>query len=608
MKKTYRIIAFILSFSMIFSLFSVAFAVESENDPYPTIVIPGVFQSEVKYLNEDGNEKLNADGSSYQAPFFLDSTNEIVKVALKEALVPLGSLLITQKDKENRCAKAIAKVLGGVLGGKVASDSNGNVINRVEATKYNTNLANLTEHDREYALDQIPLNDYVEQAGFDHLYFYSYMSFGNVKKCAEEVYELIQTAKRESGRDKVNLVPISQGGSIANALMQLYKDRGLSYSDDINRVCYIVPAADGAAVLGDIYHYGLIDDAEVLYGTMIPSLLDTDQQWLAYLVNLLLRIMPNANINKILDMAVDTLISDYISNSTCMWALIPSKDYPDCREKYLSSSDKAEIRKQTDWFYNAQLDSRKNILDAKADGVEFFDIVDYNYPLYQICDSWNKVNGDGIIQLDSTSFGATSVPVGSRLPDDYVQQNTYCTDPEHHNHIDEARIVDASSGILCETTFYFKDQNHEKTAMNDVIIRLATHILLDENFKDVYSEPGYPQFNFSRHSRDFVEKYKEWKDFDPSSLNEADAKEFEEALAGATIAYESTFMPTKDYYVLKDRFMNIIYKIETGTEKTPAKENKFMDLITKVLKFLSDFMVKYFGGNGFSELFKPKMK
>lgn len=588
------------------SLSVVAFAKDAECidgscEHCPSIVIPGIFQSKVRYLDADGNEMLTEEGKPYAAPFFMKSTDEIIMKALEDALIPLSTLLLTQNDLNGRCAKAVAGVLGDALLSNIALDNTGRVIKNIQADRYTTSLANLTAEEREYALDQIPLEAYAEIAGMDHLYFFSYHSTGNMQDNVQELYELIQIAKEETGHDKVNLVPISQGGSVENSLMQYYLDNGYAFENDVNRVCYVVPAADGASVLGDIYHYGLLDDDEALYGYMFPSLLDKDQEYLAYLINLILRILPNADVNNIIDTAVQILIEDYLEYCTMLWALVPSKDYPECREMYLSDPEDAIVREQTDWYYNAQVNSRKYILELQEKGVEFFDIVDYNISMYQIVDCWDDVNADGIIHLDSESFGATSVAVDVALPDNYVQANTYCSDSSH-NHIDEARLVDASTGILCETTFYFKNQNHEQTARNDVIMRLAVRILTDESFENVYSDPAYPQFNYARDSRGIINKYNLWKDYDTSSMSAEDAAEFRYALAEIEKAINSTCMPTAEFNVAKDRFDAVVYKIVNGEEKKAEEPDLFLELLTKLLKFWSNILLRIFGGKGFSDI------
>ena len=569
----------------------------------PSIVIPGIFQCDVKYLDENGNEMLNSKGEPYSAPFFMEDTEEIVKLALEEALVPLASLLITQKDKEERAAKAVSDVLGKALLSNLELDKYGQPIKNIKADEYKTSLANLTAEQRAFALRNVPLDSYANIAGLDHLYYHSYFHTGSIYDAAMGVYELIQTAKAETGHDKVNLVPISQGGSLENALMQIYKDKGEEFSDDVNRVCYVVPAADGAFVLGDIYRYGLIDDDDALYGYMLPALLGEKQELLAYAITLLLRILPNADLNNILDTAVHTLVEDYLEYSTCLWGLIPSKDYPELRERFLSDEEDSFIREQADWYYNAQINAKDYILEAKEKGVEFFDLVDYNYVSYKIFDSWDDLNGDGIIHLNSESFGATSVAVNVPLAKDYVQANTYCTDPSH-NHIDEERLVDASTGILCESTFFFKGQNHEATARNDVVMRLAIRILTDTSFTDVYSDPAYPQFNFARDSSSARILYNAYRNLDTSELSAEDAAEFKSAYADLGAALESTYMPTEEFNEKTERFENIVNKINSNDEEENKGTNAFLSFFAKIFKFLSDMFLKFFGGKGFSDILK----
>lgn len=610
-----KIVSVLLCTIMVFSCTSFSFAAQLGTadekcncEHCPSIVIPGLFQSKVRYLDENGNEKLNSEGKPYTGPFFMESTTDIVFSAVEKALIPLATMLISQEDKESRAADALAEVLGEALLSNLAMDKYGHTLKNIQADKYETSLANLPAEQREYALDQIPLDLYGEIAGMDHLYFYSFLSTGNMLETVEGLYELIQIAKEETGHDKVNLVPISQGGSIENGLMQYYLDNGLDFAADVNRVCYVVPAADGAYTIGDVYHYGFIDDADALYDYMLPSLIGGDQQYLGYLINIILRIFPNADLNNILDKAVDTLVDDYLAYSTNIWALIPSRDYPDCREKYLSDPDDEYIREQTDWYYGAQTNAKKYILDLQQKGVEFFDIVDYNCSDYRIFDSWKTENGDGVIHLGSESFGATSVAVDVPLPEDYVQAGTYCTDPSH-NHIDEERLVDASTGILCETTFYFKDQSHVSTASNDVIMRLAIRILTDSSFKDIYSDPEYPQFNYARNSVGVIYRFNLWKDYDTSYLSAQDAAEFIAARDELAAAIESTCMPTEDFDAAAERFDKCIDKItgeadsEAGNDTDSAVDkNAFMDFLTKILKFISDLFYKIFGENGFFDM------
>lgn len=566
----------------------------------PTVVIPGLFQSEVTCYDSDGKVMLDSKGNERKGPFFMD-TSEVVESALKKALLPLSKTLITQTDEKNEFANALGEVLGEALMERIKSDNNGNFVHDIRATKYETSVANLSEYDREYVLKTIPLQKYVEKVGADHLYFFSYSSFDNMERLAKQIVDLIEKAKKESGHEKVNVVPISQGGSLWNAVMEYYPE----IAKDIDRVVYIVPATDGSVLIGDIFANGFIDDDDALYDYMFPLLMGEDT-WTGYLVDLLIRIFPKDVLNSVLDIAVDRLIKDYLSNSTCMWGLVPSGLYKTARDKYLSDESKAEIRKQTDRYCQAQLNAKKNILAFKAEGVEFFDVVGYNHSLYPIVDSWKTLNADGIIQLDSTSLGAVSAPVGKTLGKDYKQQGNgfgTCCDPKH-NHIDPHNVVDASTGLLPDHTFYFYNHNHEQTANCDVIIDLAVRLLWDKSFKNVYSYPEeFPQFNTSRESKWLISAVDAMRGYDRSTLSEADAKELDAAIAEVDSVLSSTVVDFEAFSKAEERFYAIRDKITSvKTDSEIKKENAkvfFQKLFAKLLKFFNSLVNKFWGYRGF---------
>ena len=616
MKMTKKLLSVILAVVLCISCASIAaYAVGEEY--IPSIVVPGIFQSETLLYDENGNLALNSDGEPYEAPFYLDTTMEIVGEALTKALIPIGKLLVTQEDKDAQAANAVADVLGKVLMEKNKCDENGQFIYNVKATKYYDSFRDLSDYDKAYILKQIPLQHYIDIAGEENLYFFSFASFGNMIDTARELYDFIDFVKKDAKSDKVNIVPISQGGSLADALLQIYADEGRSVAEDINRIVFVVPALDGSILIGEIYQYGLLDDSYELYDQMLPSLIG-DDDYLGYLVNILLRILPNADVNSILDQAVQTLVMDYTRYSTLLWGLCPSGNYPACREMYLNDDSAEEILKQTNWFYGAQLNSDANILKAKAEGVEIFDIVDYNYPLYRIVDSWDDVNADGIIHLDSTSMGAYSLGVDVQLPSDYVTVDTKCTDPANHDHSDPHNIVDPCTGLLPETTFYFYGQNHERTGSNDVIMRLASELISDVNFTSVFSYPDrFPQFNYARNGKGFMNDVASVKaavaNGEYSNLDAAALAEFEAAIADAEAALDNTASTTDEFEKSKSDFYAACTKANNygKTPEPPAEEDIGIDIdldstLFKLLKFVSDLLLKLFNGQGFSDMVNDK--
>lgn len=614
MKKAKKPIALLLSLVLLASCLGVGCvaAIDTPENNVPSILIPGLFQSETKYY-ENGHVALNKNGEPYSEPFFTDTDEEIIGAAVTEALIPICSLLINQEDKEEQAAHAIADVLGSTLMEKQKCDENGQFIHDIRATKYFDSFADLSEYDQTTILDHFPMEYYVEKAGGDMLYVFSYASLDNMISTVNELYDFIQFVKQDSGYDKVNIVPVSQGGSIAVGLLQHYRDLGLNIADDINRIVYVVPAYNGSTLVGEVFENGIIDDDYELYRDMLPALLG-EEEMVSYIVNIVLRLMPNADVNNILDVAVDTFVGDYARYSTLLWGLCPTENYPGSRAKYLSDESTVKIVEQTDWFYQAQLNADENNLQAAADGVKIFDIVDYNVPLYHLVDSWDDVNADGIIQLSSTSLGAYSVGVDKQLPADYVPAKNNCTDPEHHDHSDPHNLVDARTGLFPETTFYFYGQNHESSASNDVIMKLASTLLFDESFTSVYSYPDkFPQFNTGRNTKKLRKALDEMRDYDTSKLSPADRTELEEAIIQADAVLENTVVDLNDLNAAQLRFYNIRDKIadldnasDNPDSSTENKENTayldFSYVFKDLLKILSDLLYRLFGGAGFGDM------
>lgn len=620
MKKTKKLLALLLVVVMLAStLCASANAIDwgghtpyvpVDDDVLPTVIVPGLFQSETKYYDENGNVALDANGNEYVMPFFMDTTPEIIGSAVTEALLPISKLLINQEDKDDMAAHAVADVLCETLMGKQKLDETGHFINDIRATEYNDSFDDLSAHDQETVLEHFPMEYYIEHAGADKLYVFSYASLDNMIDIANRLYDYIQFVKEDSGYDKVNIVPISQGGSVANALMEIYNEKGRSLADDINKMVFAVPALDGSTLVGEILEFGLIDADNELYCEMLPALLGEDNI-LSYVLNIVLRIMPNADLHDILDIVFDTFIQDYAGYSTALWGLCPTANYPGARDKYLMSEGMENIREQTDWFYQSQLNSDANILKAQADGVQIYDIVDYNKPLVHIVDSWD-IPADGIIQVDSTSMGAYAVGNDVKLPADYVPTHSNCTDPENHNHVDPNGLIDPCTGLLPETTFYFVDQSHESSASNDVFMKLASAILMDSNFTSVHSYPDvFPQFNTGRNTKGIAKDTDEYRDYDTSNLSAADKAELEAAIVQVEMMLDNTVVDTDEVEAAKVRFYNITEKIEilekeAAGEVIEEPENEayldFSYLLMDLLDLLSDWLFKLFGGAGFGEM------
>jgi len=553
----------------------------------PTIIIPGIGQSDVYLLDENGNRVKKSDGSDTKAfPIIIDTNYLITALAL-----PLAKMLITQKDNgfTDLAAKAVGKALA-----KSDIDLTGHPVSNVELKRFPQSVAASSEADRNDIYNTIPLQDYTKVAGEDHLYFFSFNSYGNNLDAAQELYNFIQQVKRETGHAKVNIVPISLGSTIANTLMDVYPQ----VKNDLNKIVFIVPALDGSRLVGDLYNGNLYTADESLYKNLLPSLMDNT--YTSYLLNIVIRIIPKQILLDLLRKIVDQLREDVLLNCTMIFGLVPSEDYPALAAKYLSDPAHAEIRRQMDIFHQAQVNSKANIKAFIASGVKVFDVVDYNYRLYTFVPSTKTCNGDGLIHFYSESLGATSGYIDTPLPAGYVQQDTNCSNPGTHNHISPDGIVDASTGLLPETTFYFANQDHEGTGRNDVIMKLATELLLNNNFTSVHTMPDrFPQFNVGRETKGLRnDLLPSAKRVDQSTLSAADAAELQAAINQCETMLDTTVVVYADFTNAQTRLENIMIKI--GAKAAPTVDTT-AEYATPICKFLSDALYKYWGARGFSD-------
>lgn len=591
MKKTIkRTIALILTIAMLISVSIIgASAKEKYTDcngnceHYPSIIVPGLGQSNTWIVDDNGDFILDDEGnkiSSFPAYIQLDKI-------ISEIAAPALLSLAFQKDVGlSDAASEVIRLCFGIN----TCDENAQTSPNVVTEKYPYPASEYKDFEAEEVFSHVPFNLYETEQPYDHMYYFTYNSFGNHIDLVNELYDYIQMVKEQTGHDKVTLIPLSQGASIVSAMID-YKPE---VRDDLHKIIFVVPALDGSTIIGDVFN-GRISflNKEYLYNGFLGELGLLDKGTAA-LIEVLLRILPDEVITSVLESAVNTLVSEVMTTSTGMWALCPSGDYPTAAEKYLSTPDRASIKAQTDKYYQAQLNSDANIMKLVDKGVQVFCFVEYDIAMINVGETWNSQNADYIIHTDSTSMGAHFANVGETLPEDYVQKNTHCSDPTH-NHISPDRVVDASAGLLPDTTFYFDNQRHDLTARNDVILKLALNLIECDDTQTVYSDPRFPQFNIARSSEKLVELVKLAETVDVATLSDEDAKELTAAIAEAERVIDSTIGVEGEVAKTEERLSACL--IKAGVLEAP-EEAISLDIFTKI----SPVIYKYLGTDGYSEI------
>ncbi len=581
-----RVLALLLGVTLLLGVLSLPVGAAGpgyEVDVRPNIILHGIGQSEVFLYDEATGERVQKEDGSYVQgwPPALD-----FMTVLPDLLLPLIGTLLFQFDFG--LSDAIQKA-AATLFSTFEMDEDGMPVNNMQVMRYPKSMAETDQAGKDFVFKSFPLQGLRDLVGDENIYYFAYDSFGNNAAITEELYAFIQGIKAEKGVDKVNLIPVSLGGTLMNSLLETHPD----VIGDLYNVVYIIPALDGSRIVGDLYLGNLSTSNEELYRYMIPSLMEGE--YLGYLLNLVIRLLPKRVVEGVLNGVLEGVVGEVLSYSTTMWSLVPSGDYEKARERWLNDSAHDKIRAQTDAYWKAQKNSRKNIQAMVDAGVHVYNIVDYDCPLYAIAGSYKDQNADGVIHTDSTSMGGKIANVGQTLPEGYKQAVTNCG----HNHLSPDGMVDASTGTLPETTFYMKGQNHESTGRNDVIMLLTIRLATAANQETVFSIPEFPQFNYARDTRGLrTGTLPDAKKVDTSTLSPQDKAALESAIAEVEQILADTRVVPGQIEAADARLHAVLVKI--GVRSAPEPDYTAM-ILEPVTWFLSEVFYYLWGPRGFGD-------
>lgn len=600
-KLAVKVISIVLSVALTLSTFTVCFAyaenseakittvsslsdaaeiVSAKDFPrdevYPSIIIHGIGQSDTYMVDENGDRVLDRNGDPMTGwPVHIDALDIV-----KGLLVPLILSVVFQRDIGLTSAtnKVAASLLSNLAYNEDATPKNKYVVKGYD----NKCFADCTQEQKDQIFRNVPLKDYAEAVGEENLYYFAYDSFGDVYDIVDQLEVIIEKAKRETGKDKVNLVPISLGGAISVAYVDEHKDGA-----DINKVVFIVPALDGSEIVGKVMLGQLDYSDEGIYRTMFTKLVGEDD-YTGWLINIVLRLLPKQLFIDMFAQVAEGLTEGTLSKVTTMWGLVPSSMYDELAAKYLTPG--TELSRRVEKFHNAQINMVKNLKNYEANGIGIYDVCGYGVQLYSLIDS--DSNSDKIIHSSSTSIGATFSKVGETLPDGYVQK-AY---PEY-NFISPDRQVDASTCAFPMTTWFFGGQDHESIGANDVVVRLASFILVASKDVNVFSVSDYPQFNAHRRTDDLADTVEFAKTVDMSTLDTETADRLQKAIDAAEVNLSKTIIIVGETETAEAELEAAL--VEAGVRE---KKNETLDkILLFICKGASEALYYFYGPRGFFE-------
>lgn len=572
----------------------------------PVIVLPGINHSPTYLYDENDEPVLDSNGAHIGGTLLILNLDGVLEKLPKVIL----SLLATLTFQDNVILDDAAYEVACEAFKFQKCDENGDYIENLKTKRWNYPISEFNTHadaaeeygyDLDWVYRMVPMKPLVDVIGEDHAYFFTFNLVGDPMDSAKELDEYIQMVKAQTGHDKVNLLPVSLGGTILTAYLEQFGH------EDINAICNAVACLDGTDLLADFFarEWNLSD--EYFYHEFISDIFveSNGTGTLGYLINLILRIVPRSGVDALLTGAMSGILDSMMLNCPQFWAMLPSYRYEALAERYLK--DKPELKKRTDAFQQARLNLKDNILAAVEDGVRVNSISGSNlnlgeemYTYFGIVASSDKVNSDGIINLSSTTLGATGAAGDATLGEGYVQKNPSKEYPEY-NYVSPDNMIDVSTAVLPDNTWIFLDQYHE-VGDNDVVLNLAKALLLEE-IDDVHSDPeNYPQFNYKVKTK-YVRRWRlaDAYQVDRTNLTAEQIEKLDKAIADGEAVIGATVAPEQEVVDAADRaLMEILHEVGyPGYENIEEEEDKVTPVLDKILGGISWLFVKVFGGKGY---------
>ena len=556
----------------------------------PLIVLPGINHSPTYLYDENDKPVMDSKGEKQiGGTLLILNTDDLLKKILPKALF---SLLATIATQHNIMLDKVAYEAAATAFSIQKCNDEGNYVNNLKTQRWNYPLSQMTEDEVNWVYRMVPMQRIVDIIGADHTYFYTFNLVGDPMQSAKELDEYIDMVKKQTGHDKVDLLPVSLGGTILTAYLDAYGHK------DINSIVGVVACLNGTDIVADLMARDFNISDEYLHHEYIPTILkeSNGRGTLGYLINCILHILPQAGFNALLTGAMSGLLDTMVLNCPQMWAMVPSYRYDALASRYLSA--KPVLKAKTDRFQQARLNLKQNVLDAVADGVKVNFISgsglafgEEMYTFFSIMSSSGKVNSDGIINLSSTALGTTGTVGGATI----AKQAHDNPDYPGYSYLSPDGTIDISTAVLPDNTWVFLKQYHE-VGNNDVVLNLAKALLLGE-IENVHSNPAkYPQYNYFCNTKTL----RRWrindgkKALEKTDLSEEDRAEIVAAIAQAEAVLEMTVADQSAVEAAQARLDTILYKV--GQLTPPKEESKLAPGLEKFFESMSWMLYKTLGG------------
>ncbi len=471
-----KLLSVLLAIVMLFTITVPAFAAEytvntAENyDGNPVIIVRGIDFAGLTYSN--GEKALNVSAGVIMSAlidgFFgmfqlkdVDSVLDGAFLAAKEIFDPISC----DKDGNSKYADVYMK-------------------------QYPESMANYPEF-----VESLPnggeegiVKTAIDKYGAENTYFFTYDWRKTPEQIADELNGFVETAKSDSGKDKVNIICASMGGMVTTAYFYYYG------TDNVESAVYLSGAQNGTYVCGDALNGRIVFDGDVLI-RFINDAADN---------NIFLKIfigvfdmlgvvdfianVANDMVSSSFDRGNDLMLRDSLGAFCGFWALCPDVDFESGFENIFGGheEDYPVLVEKIDGVKEFVFSTEDTLSKAMADGVKISFVSNYNSGLVPVYEKANY-NGDNVLEAELTSNFATIAPLGETLSKEYIEN-------ADRKYISPDNVIDASTAVFKDNTWFVKDAPHVAADYQTGFSEFTFTLLESETQPTIETFEKYPQF------------------------------------------------------------------------------------------------------------------
>ena len=473
-----RMLAFLLSCSLLFGVLSVtAFAAESDYNGAPLIVISG-FGTVPLYLNANTNEAERV---------FFPSAKRIVKNGVKL----VSPLLRLKRDGDfDKFADKMDPLVFNIFS-QSALDASGNPLQNVTVRTFPLTADHYMDFFDDRPKDEQALvRGAIDALGAKNTYFFSYDWRLDPLDHADDLQDYIQNVKKETGKPKVILAACSMGGVVAMSYLSKYDAK------DVQTLILNNTAFQGITMVGEMFCKDYAVDKEItieyaMQFSQMPEQLKSiirksfnGSRAAGNLVNFAGKLLDNTK-----DQTSAEVLYPLFAYMPGMWAFVNAKDYERAKQTALDPDVNRElIRKIDAYHYSVQAKAKQILQKAAAQGCRIAITANYGKFAIPLTKSM-RVCDDYLIDTALASGGAICADVFETLPDNYVQKRD-----RSHNHISPDRVIDASTCMFPEYTWFVRDMGHLDYPYGSEGMDFLMWLIRMDSQYTIRTSARYPQF------------------------------------------------------------------------------------------------------------------